>query len=83
MQRHDRNEIIQAIIEQRFVPLRLVDGKLLPPPRRFHEVPAGFTPEQVQAATDQARSQSHEERQAAMERLRTKYAHVLTQSEPA
>jgi hypothetical protein len=66
MQAHEPDEIIQAILEQRFVPLRLVAGKLQPPP------PTAELPVLVSVSREEALSQTPEERRAVMERLRAR-----------
>jgi hypothetical protein len=69
-----QDEIIKAILEQRFVPLRLVDGNLLPPPRNLlRTIPEGVTEEQIQQARAWAEQQTPEERRAVLERLRARY----------
>jgi hypothetical protein len=78
MQPHERDEIAQAILAGDFIPLRLVDGKLLPPPSLTNGVPAGITPEQARAAYERARQLTPEERRAERARVRARYAQVLS-----
>jgi hypothetical protein len=66
MPSHEPDELIQAILEQRFVPLRLVASKRQPPP------PAAELPALVSVSREEALSQTPEERRAVMEHLRAR-----------
>lgn len=80
MQPHEQNEIAQAILAGTFIPLRLVEGKLLPPPPLTNGVPPGITQEQAQAAYERARQQTTEERRAERARVRARYARTFSTS---
>lgn len=67
MQTSEQDEIIRAILEGRFVPLRLVDGRLQPPP------PVAELPALVAVSREEALQQTPEERRAVLERLRARY----------
>lgn len=82
MTTNESNEILKAIIEQRFIPLRWIDGKLAPPSQSLRDLPPGITPEQAQAAYEQVRQMSPEERRATQEQLKNKYPHIRPQPAP-